>query len=597
MLKKEFMEVLVQTLLFVLATLLLPVFVIVTTIVSDDPSYFGVFFVLFQVGLLFWAMFMGASIFSFDRGQRGIEYLLSLPYSRLQIVGLKIIPRLSAVVFFYLLYLFLYSAGGEYFVLMLFTPFTAIYFVLFLIALSLSVISDNFVVLSAASVCSLFVYLALFYLAYISGFLIKGFPLEEFGFASSDLFAVDLDWMPGYILGVALALLLPFLIAFLLSFRKFDVRPEKVYNIRYFKYFTPLFAIGLLISFLFAYMGTNLDEYTDYYLTENHKLIEVAYFSKIKIHDKTRVSAVEYSADYFWPYLYEKEYVYDLGLYRGVLRINTSDFTSDILYETPREKSTSWQASKYDQTIALLEKSKDLPGIQLVLIDELSKKVTRIPFNTDLLRDYYSIRIFGTDIIDTKRFWLISTRFSRENLILRLWEDGRIENIGNSILFPLYVNRILISYTDKAMLIRKLTGRTFETIREIPEAKDMRFSRWRVNLNRAPIKEMYIHKFQKYYRLDLETFEFEELGEWKGYLRNFHPGINYFVENDIPNKRTKLYLLKEGKLELVKTFKGYDSKNGRHSFTVFKSGVVIRKGSKVKVYAFPDFRELKFKGL
>ncbi len=597
MLKKEFMEVLVQNLLFVLATLLMPVFVIVTTLASDDPSYFGVFFVLFQVGLLFWAMFMGASIFSFDRGQRGIEYLLSLPYSRLQIIGLKIIPRLSAVVFFYFLYLILYSAGGEYFLLMLFTPFTAIYFVLFLISLSLSAISDNFVVLSAASVCSLFVYLGLLYLAFRSGLLIKGFPLREFGFTSSDFFVEDPGWMPGYILGAALALLLPFLIAFLLSFRKFDVRPEKVYNIRYIKYFTPLFIIGLLISFLFAYMGTSLDEYTEYYLTENHKLIEVAFYKKIKIHDKTRVSAVEYSADYFWPDLYEKEYVYELGLYRGILRINTSDYTSDILYETTRGESTSWRASKYDQTIALLERSKDLPGIQLVLIDELSKKVKRIPFNTDLLRDYYSIRIFGTDIIDTKRFWLISSRLSRENLILRLWEDGRIENIGNSMLFPLYVNRILISYTDQTMLIRKLTGRTFETIREIPEAKDMRFSRWRVNLNRAPIKELYTQKFQKYYRLDLETFEFEELPEWKGYLRYFYPGINYFIENDIPNKQTKLYLLKEGNLELLKIFKGYDSGNGRISFTVFKSGIVIRKGSKVKVYAFPDFKELKFKGL
>lgn len=594
MLKKEFMEVLIQTLLFVLAVLLLPGLLIVTTIVTD-VSYFGVFFVLFQVGLLFWAMFMGASIFSFDRGQRGIEYLLSLPYSRLQIVGLKIIPRLSAVVIVYFLYLILYSAGGKYFLIMFLASFTAIYFILFLIALSLSCISDNFVVLSAASVCSLFVYLVLFYLVYISGFLIKGFPLEEFGFASSDLFAADPAWMPGYILVVALALLLPFLIAFLLSFRKFDVRPEKVYNIRYIKYFTPLFVIGLLISFLFAYMGTSLDEFTEYYLTENHKLLEVAFYSKIKIHDKDKVSAVEYSGDYFWPDLFEKEYVYDLGLYTGGLRINTSDHTSDILYKKSRGGSLSRYAMKYDRTIALLERSEDLPGIQLVLIDELSKKVIRIPFKTDLLRSYYGLRIFGTDIIDTKRFWLISSRFSRENFILRLWEDGRIENIGNSILFPLYVNRILISYTDKAMLIRKLTGSTFETIREIPEAKDIKFSIFPWNVSIAPVKEIYTHKFQKYYRLDLETFEFEELGEWKGYLRYFYPGIYYFLENDIPNKRTKLYLLKEGNLELLKIFKGYDSKDGRHSFTVFKSGVVIRKGSKVKVYAFPDFKELKFK--
>ena len=219
MLKKEFNEVLIQTLLFVLAALLLPGLVIVSTLVTN-ASYFGVFFVIFQVGLLFWAMFIGASLFSFDRGQRGLEYLLSLPYSRLQIVGLKIIPRFGAILIVYLLYLILYNAGGKYFLIMFFAPFTAVYFVLFLIALSLSCISDNFVVLSAASVFSLFSYLGLFYLAYISGLLVRGIPLEEFGFAFSDLFASDPGWMPGHILGVALALLLPFLTSFLLLTRK-----------------------------------------------------------------------------------------------------------------------------------------------------------------------------------------------------------------------------------------------------------------------------------------------------------------------------------------------------------------------------------------
>ena len=592
MLKKEFNEVLIQTLLFVLAALLLPGLVIVTTLVTS-ASYFGVFFVIFQVGLLFWAMFMGASLFSFDRGQRGLEYLLSLPYSRLQIVGLKIIPRLGAILIIYLLYLILYNAGGKYFLIMFFAPFTAVYFILFLIALSLSCISDNFVVLSAASVFSLFTYLGMFYLAYISGLLVRGIPLEEFGFAFSDLFASDPGWMPGYILGVALALLLPFLTSFLLSFQKLDVRPEKVYNIRYLKFFAPLFVLGLLVSFLFAYWGTSLDEYNDYYLTENQKLVEVAYYYKVKIHDRDTVSAVEYSSADFWPHLDEKEYVYDMSRYSGVLRINTSDSTCDLLYKAPKGTRMSWFASKYDQTIVLLESSKDFRGIQLVLIDESSKKVTRLPFKTDLLRSYYRLHIFGTDKIGTKRFWLISSRMPGKNLILRLWEDGKIENIGNSLKFPLYVNRMLISYTDQAMLISMLAGSTFEAIREIPEAKDIHFSIEPMNLERAPLKEIYTRKHQKFFRLDLETFELEELGEWKGYVRSYLPGICYFIEKDIPNKRIKLYLLKEGKLELLKSFKG----GGKTSFRVFKSGVVIKRGSRIKVYAFPDLKELKFKRL
>ena len=112
MLKKEITDVLKQTFYFLVAVLILPGILIVTAMVRD-VSYFQIFFPLFQFGLLFWALFMGISLFSTERGQRGMEYLLSLPYSRLRLIGLKILPRATVVLALYSVCWLLYTQGGE----------------------------------------------------------------------------------------------------------------------------------------------------------------------------------------------------------------------------------------------------------------------------------------------------------------------------------------------------------------------------------------------------------------------------------------------------------------------------------------------------
>ena len=155
MLKKEFSEVLRQLLYCILVMVLLPLPLLIFKIYPDQ-SYFDIFYILYHFGLLFLALFMGASLFSGDRAQGGMEYLLSLPYSRLQLVGFKILPRLIAVVIFYLAYLIFYQASGESYSIFFFLFFTTSYISLFLIGVSLSASSDNFLVLSIASLFSSF---------------------------------------------------------------------------------------------------------------------------------------------------------------------------------------------------------------------------------------------------------------------------------------------------------------------------------------------------------------------------------------------------------------------------------------------------------
>jgi len=112
----------------------------------------------------------------------------------------------------------------------------------------------------------------------------------------------------------------------------------------------------------------------------------------------------------------------------------------------------------------------------------------------------------------------------------------------------------------------------FETIRKIPNNKGFQFGvgYLRKNLNNVPLKAV---------------------------LQFFYPDKYYLVETDHVPSEVKVYEFKEGKIKLLRTFSGYDTTEIRNRFRLCKGGVVIREGKKVRVYAFPDLKEIKFKKL
>lgn len=613
MLKKEISDVLKQIIFFTALVLLLPAFLIITTIISNQ-SYLSVFFPLFQFGLIFGAFFMGSSLFSLEHSQRGMEYLLSLPYSRLKLISLKIIPRLIAVLIFFVAFLILHKSGGEDFAALSFASFIFTYFSLFLISLSLSANSQNFLVLFVSSLFSLFIYFELLSLVIFLVILMKRIPYYRMSYKY--FFTGQLGpYLNGFILLAAAVLLLPLLVSFVLSFKKFDIRPAKVYNKRYFKFFTPIFIFCFIISFLFASQGIHIG-YKQYYLTQDHKLIEFHPYSGTKIYEDNKVHKVKGDFDFSWPYLEDNEYVYERAFskitrsYNKIIRLNTSDYTAEVLYEAESERDITWQFWKYDQTLAFLERSEKrdrkrkryFSDIQLVLVDEVSKEISRVPLEYQLLEKSYSPTLIGTDKIDDKRFWLICTRQYKKNQILRIWEEGRIENIGESQKIPSYVNQMLISYTEEDIIISREKEGRFETIQKIPNSKGFRFGigYWRKNLNNVPLKEVYGWriglKHPEYTKLNLENFEIEEIGETKGYMFFLSADDIYFDETDRIAATVKFYEFKEGKLKPLKTF-SFDTTDKRNRFRRCRGGIVFREGKKVRVYAFPDLKEIKFKKL
>ena len=612
MLKKEINDVLKQTLFFVLIILLLPAFLVLTKI-YPDPSYLNAFFPVFQFGLFFWAFFMGASLFSVERGQNGMEYLLSLPLSRYKLMGLKVSPRFINILIFYGIYLILYLGTGISCAGLSLICFSFIYFSLYFISISFSASLENFLVHFIATFLFLFFILGLEYSLFWLTIKIKGyiyFTQEITPFITGNLEPFTIT----YIIITGICLLLPFLAAFTLSIKKFDIKPPRVHNRRFLKFFAPLFILGLLVSFFLAQQIIHIG-YSDYYLTQDHILIEYNAYFGFRIYDSEKVHKIKGQYNYFSPFAENDSCVFAKAD-DSILRIDTSDFKVETLYESLKQRHL-FSPQKSGNNIAFLEyseKDSERSEWQVVFLDISSKKESKFSpdFDSLALKNLWVYNLLGVDTFESKEFWLLYSWSHKKNQVFQLWQDGTLESIKKTQHHPLYISPFLITYTDKDILISKYEEGRFETIQKIPNEKGYQFMGtgyrpwfWSEEKNKMSIKEIYgmIPPSNKESgehticaRLDLETFELEELYDVNGWPYCFGAGECYFEEKNIQDGTLSIYRLDDSQIKLLRKF-NLSFENTFHPYEIFKSGIVIKKGKKVKVYAFPDLKEIKYKKL
>lgn len=605
MLKKEIAETLKQAVFFVAAIILIPG--ICSLFIKG--IYLEIFFPTFQFGLLFWALLMGNFIFSLDRGQRGIEYLLSLPYSRLQIIGIKILPRICALIIFYLLYLVIHYNGGSHAAVIAHLGFTGFYFSLFLIAFSFSASSENFVISSAVSVFFLFVYIHLFYLVLwiTSGFINIPFsPNMPFSwfinriFVETDWAFFTLSWLP-----VSIILIIPFPIAFILAFKKFDIRPSLAFNKKLFKHLVLFLIPALSFSFLVSFIGSR--EFSrGYYLTLDNKLIENNRISKkLKIYHQKKVAKIN---TYFnlWPAFEIDHYVIGgSSEYRQkkrlyvVRRLDLINNEIKTLYEIERKDFIGYQALwKFNKEVLLIQKGENSTAFTLVIIDVISGKVKRIAANLPL--DGFSApQIFGTDKLENSRFWLVSSRKNNNRTVWRLWENGEIDNLGDSYkLQPFYINRMLFMYSEEGTEVYTIDSTGKKLLKEISVYAAFS-SLYQKNVLDVSLTEIYGRQGRKIVRLNLKNFEINEIGDYEGYIKYVFPHDFYYINMPLDNKTLiKLYHLKDGSMKFLQEFHLSKVKTNKppDRINIFKNGIVFNIKGKVKVYALPDMKVLKLKG-
>ncbi len=619
MFKKEFVDILKQTGWFLAAVVVLPVPLILLKLIPGP--YLGVLMPVLQPGLVFWSLFLGASLFGRERGQRAMEYALSFPQSRLGILARLAGPRLLVLAVLWLAasLAFGIAASGALssfhpaLVLLagmmpILTLAAAFGIPLFLISLSLSVVIENFI---AVYLLSIFGWYAAVNIIHR---LLLGVGENYVQFLFPGMFILPslarISFRPDFSLLFFLILIVlpsvPFVVALLVSFSRFDVRRSA----RFIKRYIQAFAVGLIVCALAAVLGSvfsTSSAYKYYHLTQNLKLVEWSYPSKvIGIRGEGLALKARLDSRRFWPNwdngssLFVQEYEGNLD------RIDLSTGKVDQIYRFGPRKIYFGNKWTYGTNIAFFENGSRPNEIQLVTLDELTKKTDRLIFVHEAFR-LAAPMLIGTDLREGRRFWICFITEKSKKITLRLWENGRVEEILiksrlETVNSPHDVNGLLFFTGFEPTFVLQDNGKSFELRKEFPA--DESFHAWdglfnRISLDSPAVPYIYGKRGAKLARMNMTTLEIEDTGKWSeneeswGYVFR-KMGRPYFVGGSRRTNSLEFYDLNEGRMRLIRSFPDINTQRQDTRFSIFESGIVIVKGKNVGVYAFPDLREIRY---
>ncbi len=602
---KEWCELCKQGLFLTAAAVLIPVFIVLARLA---PTYGDAFFPLLQFGLFFWAFFMGASFLMSERFQNSEIYLLSLPYSRYKLLFFKALPRIVGVLLFFVLYVIAYVYWGQNMAAISFISFALIYFSLFIIALSFSLSSENFLVLFFISLFGLMAFLSLLFLVVRIVLDLKDYflyELEVYTFFNGELDDFLLRLLPW----VALILLLPLAVSFVWAFKKWDVRPVLVYNLRYFALLIPLCLVALIGAVLFTDLNLKAG-HRDFFLTRDHKLIENHQYSGLKVFDGSNVHKIRGLDVYFWSYL-ECDGAVFCKTYRGIVRIDLSDYSQKLMYECPPGREIKGGIRHFDGTLAFFTDKKTGKDQRFELLDLSSGNIKSVRWDYEFFSRYTGHWLFAADSEGDVRFWLFFFRAADKNTyVYRLWEDGKYEYMARSLKHPHYVNRMLVTYSEKDVILSWIEDGKYQTIKKLANPEGFHFGGfWFVepDLNFVPVAEIYGVRWirrndQEYdYRfafLDLEDFSIHAVENIETRETQFGLSNHYFIEwPDLDSQDLNIYRLKRGEITFMKTLARIDNQKYEFNLETFETGLIIEKGNRVMVYSVPALEELKFNKL
>lgn len=196
----EFKRVIKESIIIVLVL----VGLLVAILTTEQDAYLAP---VFEIFLLLYASFTGWSVFDKERNEGAMEYLLSLPVSRIRLLLIKLMPRVVSVGLMLVFYMFLHSQFGFPSQLSV-LDFSIFYITFFLVSLSLSLSLKSFIG-------------AFFLTSLLSGGLTLLNQLLAIGKSDSVIYLQ------------ANVPLLIFPVLFFIMFHFYDVKPEFWFNIKF----------------------------------------------------------------------------------------------------------------------------------------------------------------------------------------------------------------------------------------------------------------------------------------------------------------------------------------------------------------------------
>jgi hypothetical protein len=631
--RKEWREVARQSAYFLLAAAAMMLLVAIADWAQGRAMDGERIVILLGLFLLMFSLFLGLSPFALDSKQRGMEYLLTLPLPRRRLLLIKFLPRLAAVAFFCLAFVLVYALAGDGAFAGGFAFFALAYFALFLISFSLSLFHENFVVQSIAAGAAWCGYLALCLLIVLLGFTWKfRLPLAWIGSGIWNDLSFDLLTL---LVSIAVFLLLaaPFTLSLFIAFQRFDLKPARAFNRRQLLVFAPLLLLALAAALGITYAVQSRSPYweSELFILKGQRLLKADFPGKLTLFATAGSERVDTKSAVFWDrLLLEQEGRLYLSGYdtkdgsRIIGCLDQADLSWKTLYRSQERHFIIVNGAmgvRYDgRQFVYLRGGQgdpvkpDMGGgqaprsneLELVRVEPASGAATAIRFPLPPVPGRWHPWLIGSGEQGGRRFWLVDIQWRN---VLRLWEDGRVEDLGVSRGSTNYVDGLLLARGDRSLIVRRIAGGGGEVVKEIEGRFDL------PNLSCSSLSlqgwagETYAVRGERLVRIGLSDLTVEDVGPAQGNIWVVPPGDFYYVESEgspgqNADKWKRLYRLRDGRMEFLKQFDFSAGVTG--SLFVDANGVILyqakpARGSQVgrasrRAFAFPDLRELRFAG-
>jgi hypothetical protein len=228
MLKKEFrdtLRILVESSVMLLAV---PLIILMSLIMGFTINYVQLIKITAIITVFAFSAYSGLGMFLWEKRDKGFEYLLTLPISRLKLFIFKLLPRFVVLMLFLVTWALVFNTSAKDYIV-----------VLIFIQLSAACLSLAFNSYFAAVIG---IILLGFFYGLSSRFIT--FLFIRWQRISIDLFAI----ISPYFLA-ALLLGIPLGISFLLAFRSFDLKPYKYVVKPYLFIALPLLLVQAVVIF------------------------------------------------------------------------------------------------------------------------------------------------------------------------------------------------------------------------------------------------------------------------------------------------------------------------------------------------------------
>lgn len=472
----EFKRVIKESIIIVLVL----VGLLVAMLTTDQDPYLAP---VFEIFLLLYASFTGWSVFDKERNEGAMEYLLSLPVSRLRLLLIKLMPRVVSVGLMLVFYMILHNRFGLPSQLTV-PDFSIFYFTFFLVSLSLSLSLKSFIG-------------AFFLTTLLSGGLTLLNQLLAIGKSDSAIYLqsnVSLLFFP---------------VLFFIMFHFFDVKPAFWYNIKF---------AGLGIGFCILIIGITYfsagTAWCTYFLTESGNIFRVSPGQTQLINKKQKI--LHRFPKHQFP-LYQKGNSLYVQKSKGhtypesinILNLETGE--SEILYQMPK---SWWVMSDSIGNTGIIKGEKYY--VLLGNFEEKSYKIVEITkgnsneipvqgnfnFNEEKKSWHYASLVFAST--DPLQFIII-----QHETLYRIDETGKARELFKVDALSRWKNRLLV-FNETGMTLYEISakGELNPIFAKNGNIKKMLRRFGSIYSRKVLVR---VHKQGKYFIFNLENLNFKEV--------------------------------------------------------------------------------------